>query len=214
MKLKILSASGGLILSTILFCQTPVFSQENPFYLKDYQSIFSPGIRLEKLGTETQPPFNSSKVLIEIAYGTLAGGLCGLLGIIAADAVTPDKPDDIQHSDASGELMTIVVGFIVGYPIGSAIGVYWAGSSGDETGSFIATMAGSILGTLLFVLPAPIGATLAFNATRRYKNPGGSSLINMEDGKINLALPEIYLKKDFTDNARSVRSISLATIGF
>ena len=81
------------------------------------------------------------------------------------------------------------------YVLGCAIGVYFVGSRGSQTGSFLATLGGVFLGlpvmALLFFyikaaedmmlgiekivlwplvfLAAPIMATIGFNLTRRYK---------------------------------------------
>lgn len=86
------------------------------------------------------------------------------------------------------------------YPFGgliTAVGVYLAGSAGNQTGSFWATLAGtafgvaavfavavgavagdcSIAGSAMFAiaLTAPVlGATIGFNLTRRYRSPPAS----------------------------------------
>ena len=94
--------------------------------------------------------------------------------------------------------------------LGSAIGVYVAGDSGfddPETGSFPATLAGSILGSAVgfglitasglitdefgkrlfwHSLCATIGATIGFNMTRRYK-PSPAL-----DSQMTPAAPQIY----------------------
>jgi len=84
------------------------------------------------------------------------------------------------------------------YLLGCAVGVYFVGRIGNQTGSFLATLGGVFLGlpviallcfymwavdeymTLgiekviiwpLVFLAAPIGATIGFNLTRRYKEP-------------------------------------------
>ena len=84
------------------------------------------------------------------------------------------------------------------YVLGCAIGVYFVGSRGNQTGSLLATLGGSLLGLPvmaflylyigaaekymtsgiekivlwpLVFLAAPIMATLGLNLTRRYKKP-------------------------------------------
>ncbi len=103
-------------------------------------------------------------------------------------------------------------GVPIGLIFGSAYGVYAVGNIGNQTGSFKATLGGSFLGFLGGVgaaaclaelydtnqfFPAqgycllagpPIGATIGFNLTRRYKSPPASktALINIRDGQMNL----------------------------
>jgi len=88
------------------------------------------------------------------------------------------------------------IGYCTGYMLGSSSGVYRAGNMGNETGSFWATLGGSVLGGILGVgiilvtnhyelvsedvqskveivsiLSFPvIGATIGFNLTRKYKS--------------------------------------------
>jgi hypothetical protein len=87
------------------------------------------------------------------------------------------------------------------YILGCVIGVYFVGTRGIQTGSFWVTFGGSLLGVpvmallyfyiwaaeeymtlgiekivlwpLVFLAP-PIGATLGFNLTRRFKKPPSS----------------------------------------
>ncbi len=87
--------------------------------------------------------------------------------------------------------------------LGSSIGVYLVGNIGNETGDFLATLGGGILGGLagIFIFTAiikdldngavvlvgpPIGATIGFNLTRRYKSPPAS------DSQMSPAAPPIY----------------------
>ena len=74
--------------------------------------------------------------------------------------------------------------------LGSALGVYLIGTLGDQTGSLAKTLLGSSLGMgtayllnefvvengLLFLALAPVGATLAFNLSRRYEQPMGMGM--------------------------------------
>lgn len=117
-----------------------------------------------------------------------------------------------------------IEGFLIAYPIGSAIGVYLVGNIGDETGSFGATLRGSIiggaLGLLAFgvgVLPgAPIGATIGFNSSRRYKTPRTSEtgLLNFRDGEVYLTIPTIYLKPYSFNDKTLVQNVSLIKVEF
>jgi hypothetical protein len=94
----------------------------------------------------------------------------------------------------------VFLAFPMLYGTASSVGVYLVGSRGNETGSFLATLGGGLLGlsvmALLYFyigaaesmmleiekivlwplvfLAAPIMATLGFNLTRRYKEPCSS----------------------------------------
>ncbi len=141
--------------------------------------------------------------------GGLAGGLAGLgIGYLLA----PDEEEDI------GLIAGFFLGASIGYPIGSALGVYIVGDTGDETGSFVATLCGSLLGAslsyaaiLLRILPGkplldymsffavpPILACIGFNMTRRYKSPpsSGTALLNIREGQMTLGIPTVYFQPD------------------
>jgi hypothetical protein len=90
----------------------------------------------------------------------------------------------------SGLIRGAFLGSLVGLAAGAATGVYLVGSHGDETASYLATLGGATAGTALGLtlsrlddsgigsllrpfrpilsLP-PIGATLGFVATRKYR---------------------------------------------
>jgi len=101
-----------------------------------------------------KPPFHGGRIIGEIFIGGLAGMIMGLGGLFIAAETNGSTSEDSWMS-----------GMFVGWIIGSSIGVYLVGNSDDETGSFLATL----LGGTLFLPIAPIGATIGFNMTRRYK---------------------------------------------
>jgi len=127
---------------------------------------------------------NNIKIVGEI----LAGGLGGLAGVVVPLAVIdfPSSKAEVLGYDFLTVFCT--------YPIGSAIGVYLVGSIGNETGSFAATLGGSLLGEVAGImilewyseyvrswytlvpifLAAPIGATIGFNRTRKYTSPSAT----------------------------------------
>jgi len=101
---------------------------------------------------------------------------------------------------------------------GTATSVYAIGTIGNETGSLGWTRGGAILGyiagtiaglspgadmdnayELIPIMACPvIGATIAFNLTRRYKTPSqsGTALINIKNGQVSLSSPSIYVRPD------------------
>jgi hypothetical protein len=81
------------------------------------------------------------------------------------------------------------VGGILGWIVGSSVGVYLAGNTENQTGSYPAALGGSVLGVFVPFLSSPFGATVAFNLTRRYKTPplhSGTGMINLSNDKLNL----------------------------
>lgn len=133
---------------------------------------------------------------IRIGGEFLAGGVAG---ITAALAPVPVMYKIFRDKEAEGASVGIYLGctLAITYPLGNALGVYLVGNIGDESGSFLATLAGSYIGELvgavLFMqvmgsegdmhwlhvikpfLAAPIGATIAFNLTRKYKSSANSN---------------------------------------
>ena len=87
--------------------------------------------------------------------------------------------------------------------LGSAIGVYAAGHIGNQTGSFLATLAGSAIGIWAWGFGAPVCATVAFNLTRRYKSPPSSesAFLNLHDGKVRMGMPPISSRASRDDGA-------------
>ncbi len=60
------------------------------------------------------------------------------------------------------------------------------------------------------------GGPIAFNMTRRYKSPSrsGTSVFNIADSKVSLALPSISFKPDSSDNSGFIKTISLMNVSF
>jgi len=142
-----------------------------------------------------KPPLSGGRITGEILVGGV-GGIVGWLGggFIGAGVAGEGYP---------GELAGFFIGGSIGYTLGCPIGVYLVGNIGNETGDFLATLGGGILGGLasLFIFTAiikdldngavvlvgpPIGATIGFNLTRRYKSPPAS------DSQMSPAAPPIY----------------------
>jgi len=139
-----------------------------------------------------KPPLSGGRITGEILVGGVGGIVGGLGGgFIGAGVAGEGYPD---------ELVGGIIGGSIGYTLGSSIGVYLVGNIGNETGDFLATLGGGILGGLagIFAITAiikdynvvvlsnfywswavvlvgpPIGATIGFNLTRRYKSPPAS----------------------------------------
>jgi len=134
---------------------------------------------------EAKPPLSE----VRIAGELLAGGVGGILGGVGGCLISIIGAE--EDSEYSG-LHTAFYLAPTGYTLGNAIGVYLVGNIGNETGSFLATLGGSILGlgvgivvcvlsddffsdqepaafSTLVASPS-ICATIGFNLTRRYNS--------------------------------------------
>jgi len=121
----------------------------------------------------SRPPLNAGRVGGQILAGTVAGVGTGLLMAALAD----DGDDDMMIGASSA-----FAGFLVGFPVGVTGGAYLVGRIGDQTGSFPMTLLGTIGGVVAavaladategwsFLAMPPVGATIGFNLTRRYKD--------------------------------------------
>lgn len=131
------------------------------------------------------PPLEIERIFGEILVGAAlgAGGGCSL-GFLCT---------------ISGGMWGCIVPIFVSALIGSSLGIYLIGSIGNQTGSYWATLGGSVLGMVgglllnddsIYVswVGIVVGGVIGFNLTRRYKSSAcsGKSLINFKDGKMSL----------------------------
>lgn len=131
-------------------------------------------------------PLRPARVVGEF-FGAIGGGvLVGFVPAIIFYRVYPDRTFDGQELFAFGVCALYLP---VGYSLGNALGVYLVGRRRNETGSFLAAIASSLLvgaaTSVLFLklekfslipilipiglIAAPAVATITFNLTRRYK---------------------------------------------
>jgi hypothetical protein len=151
-----------------------------------------------------RPPLSAIRVTGEILAGGVGGIGVGVAGFVVGLAI--DHAIFVSLLEVTEELEGLgpcmVIGALAGYTFGTAGGVYLVGSIGNETGSFWAALAGSsvgIMGIWVWGLGPPVGATIAFNLTRRYNSPPTESktaLINFSDGQMSLAVPTVRFQTD------------------
>ena len=101
-----------------------------------------------------KPPLSAGRVAAELAIGIGTGVELAIVG-----AYMFSDPHDMEN-DAEP------FGILAGYVLGSALGVYVIGNTGDQTGSAGWTLLGSAVGMWPFF--SPITATIAFNLTRHW----------------------------------------------
>lgn len=147
-----------------------------------------------KKQTRQKPPLSVVRIVGEFVAGTTLGfvALPVIWGILIVLFSKGDFTKSISQREALG-FAIIYISFLPPlYVLGSAAGVYFVGSRGNETGSLHATLGGGSLGgiitvllffsssgeivetIIIWVLLSMIGtstATLGFNLTRKYKKP-------------------------------------------
>lgn len=142
-----------------------------------------------------KPPISVVRIACEILTG-LTLSIVALLVVYVTGIIVVDK----GCFAVFGFLAMFVFTFPPLNGFGSAAGVYFFGSRGNETGSFLTTLGFGFLGGLVMaflvcfiytagdmmsvmekivvwtivLLTAPIIATFGFNLTRRYKKPPSS----------------------------------------
>jgi len=186
-------------------------------YINSYEEINVPEPPLKRVDEEIdrskKPPLKTGKIAGEI--------FIGLLGEVAFFALGAEI-GDYDFINGTGSAPPAFAGLA----IGSAAGVYLIGCIGDQTGSPIYTLSGSILGMLvgfsaegfrfwgMLILP-PVGATIGFNKTRRYDTPSTkSALINFRDGKMIATVPAVYFRPSPSDGRTITTNVNLFSAKF
>lgn len=189
-------------------------------YFKNYKEIKPRLLDFEiKKQKVVRTPFNLGRVAGEILGGIGTGIIVGFGGIFIGSVFRPPENDDLGGG---------VLGFVIAYPIGSAIGVNIVGNKGNETGSFGATLGGGILGAVVGIgtffadipqislLCPPIGSAIGFNMTRRYRTPPvETGFIDYRDSRLNLAVPSVYYTQENTFEGKTmVQNVTLVKVSF
>lgn len=204
-----------LILPHSTFGQNPSTSFNKAF--------FENQIRYNK-----KPPLNYGRILGEIVLGGIGG-----IGLGYAGARIGGQSFECEGEDGFlCGLYGALIGASIGWMAGSTAGVYVVGNAGDERGSLMATLLGSLGGILIgtvisgallqdddespmiFLTVPPISAAIvaafAFNSSRRYRSisSSASGLIDIRDGRVRFNVPSIYLYQTRMDGKIS-RSVNL-----
>jgi len=173
-----------------------------PFYkgLNEYETV--PGAFYND-STNERPPLHADRIANQLVWGLLGGVvLGGVMEVAFKGELLEYIPYIANEKLSNDERIDLYWPMYAGTIIGCAAAVYVIGNLGDETGSKRMTMAGSALffisgflieqDNLPFLL-APVGATIAFNMSRKYdrNNVQESSLINLTKDGLSVAVPNI-----------------------
>lgn len=161
----------------------------------------------------TRPAFDVKRAAGETITGMGAGLLAGGLGA-AVFGFLGDESDGYDQDRGA-------TGFLVGCTLGSAMGVYFSGNSPSETGNLMVTLGCSVLAALVSqatgtegrsLVLCPVGATIGFNVTRRYRSlppPSQNGLINIKEGRVCIGVPSAGLRFDSRENRVLLENINL-----
>jgi hypothetical protein len=157
----------------------------------------------DKFNSKTVFSYKTKKCIKEFVVGELCGiGLGFVSGIVGASFSSND--------DMIGTLGYGLVGAYSGYALGTSLGVYIAGNDEQEKGSYITTLGGCIIFTILglksfylsdqkgfgsvaLMLGPPIGSIIGFNMFVKSRAPSTNAFINFRQGKYKLSLGNINI---------------------
>lgn len=145
-------------------------------------------------------PVKPDKIATEFFVGLAGGVLIGVIGL--------------WPGGSGGGPSTAAGGYLIASSIGSTLGVKLIGNTNGERGSGLATLGGSLAGSLMayqivkhshspllwLALFNPLqaaGATVGFNLTRKKKVevPSGA-LLNLSEGRLSMVFPQVNLSLD------------------
>ena len=181
-----------------------------------------------------KPPLNTGKVAGELLAGCVLGAAAGMGGAYLGASISI-----LDTGRSFGDIIAGAgLGMMAAYPLGCALGVYLVGNLGNETGSFGSALLGayggmvvwggsaialnklsptsSTVASLAFLVIPPLFATLAFNKSRRYKNPQAvsASLLNFRDGKMDIGFPAIRVLPSAPGSSKLDWEVNLASVEF
>ncbi len=165
--------------------------------------LYIPLLYAQQAPTQNKPPVKPGKIIAELTSSTLTGAGLALATVFIYAGLNKNSNGWDQLAGA------LLVGGIA-YPIGCTAGAYYVGNTGNEKGSFWATLGGSAagvavtvslvaltdiseLGVLYFILP-PVGAVMGHNLTRRWASPPGNALLNFREGQMSAGIPTLQLR--------------------
>jgi hypothetical protein len=129
---------------------------------------------------------------------------------------------DLSETDVYGLALPAI---FIGYPLGSAVGVYLVGSLGEGSGSFKTTAAGAIGGGIVgslfgllgfppaYIVSPPLGAMIGFNKSRR-EMVFSSALIRIDDDHTKVGFPAVYCRPSSEDRRVVLYSVDVVRVVF
>ncbi len=160
-----------------------------------------------RMQSEEKPSLSSGRVIGEIFLGILGNIGLAFVGVQIGQGIDSGDDDDFEG------ILAAVLGCFAGSTLGSALGVYIAGNSGNVRGSFGKALLGSFWGEVVaaavtlstksevvvvvsFITLPPICAAILFNRSLRYRSSSenGTALLNFNKGKFRLGIPYVNIQ--------------------
>lgn len=154
-----------------------------------------------------RPPLTTGRLASEALLGAVGGVALGAGGGLIGEAI---GSAGCEEGDWFCGLGGAIIGVGVGYTLGISLGVYVAGTYGDQDGSYGATLLGSLLGGVAGIAIAaatddadtPVisalavsmplwGAMIGFNRTRRYDASASTAALTLHGGSWRLGTPAV-----------------------
>lgn len=176
--------------------------------------------------TNTKTPIHFDAIAVEGAGGMVAGIFLGellqsikYLGFFGGLFDTVKKDEKSLKND-----LDFYFPLYSGMIVGSALFVNYIGDRRGENGSFWKALSGGAIGflvgfpineTLKFIAPS-IGATIAYNLTRKpiTGSSSGSSFVSIKNGYFKLSIPQMSFKIDTSGGSGLIQSVNLMRISF
>ncbi|UCH96876.1 MAG: hypothetical protein JSV88_08500 [Candidatus Aminicenantes bacterium] len=181
------------------------YGDDNGLFSQGYMSGVDMSSQAQIEPIKDKPQVNGGKLFGEIFLGMLGNVGGGFFGALIGSQVIEDDDEGLFHGRA-------VLGYFTGSTLGSALGVYIIGNSGDAKGSFGSALLGSLLGEcaaiavllltrdgtaalISFIALPPIGAALLFNSSLKYKSlPLSHALLNFNKGDLKVGIPYVHIQ--------------------
>ncbi|MDP3148826.1 MAG: hypothetical protein Q8N83_06815 [Ignavibacteria bacterium] len=196
-----------LTIISLIFLSVQLFSQMQSLV---YQPHYAEKSQVDS-PLHVQKNIIHPKTLKVIGQG-LGGTALGILGAISGGSVGYLISKE-QHANFPYITTPELIGGMLGYSLGSTLGVYWIGNNKELKGSFNYTFLGStigavagglglwVIGPFALLLPS-VGGIIAFYLSAEEVIPVKTdSLIQIQNEKVQFGAPRIFLTRiDETSN--------------
>jgi outer membrane lipoprotein SlyB len=133
-----------------------------------------------------RPPLTAGRVTGQVASGVLGGALGVAAVLVTGNMIARSMGRNLDDPWDPWTDNWLGAAVLAGYPLAAATGVHLAGSRGNQRGALLATLGGTLAGAVaglalddalnangqVYMLMVPVGGTVGFNISRRYREPG------------------------------------------
>jgi hypothetical protein len=182
------------------------YGNDNGLFSQDYLSGMNMSNQEAIEPIIDKPRVSATKWVGEIFLGMAGNVACGYAGGVLGYTMAQKNGGWFDGFGGA------ILGYFSGSTIGSALGVYVIGNSGDAKGSFGSALLGSLFGEgaaillslvakdgnvvlISFITLPPIGAAMFFNSSLKYKSlPVSHALLNFNQGDFKIGIPYVHIQ--------------------